>query len=237
MTGFEEVTIGDCRLINADCRDVLPTLGKFDLLLTDPPYGVNMGKRINAGVRRDEYLSFDDSPEALIEYVIPFVELAISKCLRSCITPGVRNARLYPAPSHSGAIYYPAASGCNAWGFSCWQPILYYGNDPYAGKGSRPDSFQSVEAVEKNGHPCPKPIGQIRWLLDRCSFSGDSVVDPFMGSGTTGVACAQSGRSFTGIERERKYFDIACERIERAYAQGKLFAPEIVKPQQAEIAV
>ena len=84
-------------------------------------------------------------------------------------------------------------------------------------------------------HPTQKPLPLIAWCLER-SGNTKTVLDPFMGSGTTGVACAQSGRSFTGVERERKYFDIACERIERAYAQGKLFAPEIVKPQQAEIA-
>ena len=73
------------------------------------------------------------------------------------------------------------------------------------------------------------------WCLQQYK-DAKTVLDPFMGSGTTGVACAQSGRTFTGIERERKYFDIACERIERAYAQGKLFQPEPAKPEQQEIA-
>ena len=73
------------------------------------------------------------------------------------------------------------------------------------------------------------------WCLQQYK-DAKTVVDPFMGSGTTGVACIQSGRAFTGIERERKYFDIAVERISRAYAQGKLFSPEIAKPEQVEIA-
>jgi site-specific DNA-methyltransferase (adenine-specific)/modification methylase len=59
-----------------------------------------------------------------------------------------------------------------------------------------------------------------------------TILDPFMGSGTTGVACAQMGRSFIGIEREPKYFDIACKRIEAAYAQGQLFAEPVAKPEQ-----
>ena len=87
---------------------------------------------------------------------------------------------------------------------------------------------------EERFHPTQKPVAVMAWCLDQVP-AAKTVLDPFMGSGTTGVACAQSGRAFTGIERERKYFDIACERISRAYAQGKLFAPEIVKPQQAEI--
>lgn len=65
----------------------------------------------------------------------------------------------------------------------------------------------------------------MRWLVNRVSLAGESVLDPFMGSGTTGVACAQLDRKFIGIEIEPKYFDIACRRIEQAYAQGKLFEP------------
>ena len=86
---------------------------------------------------------------------------------------------------------------------------------------------------ERNGHPTQKPLALMAWCLDRASSQNRP--DPFMGSGTTGVACAQSGRAFTGIERERKYFDIACERIERAYAQGKLFQPEQATPEQQEL--
>ena len=74
-------------------------------------------------------------------------------------------------------------------------------------------------------HPTQKPVELMRWCV---SFAPDAqtVLDPFMGSGTTGVACAQMGKAFTGIERERKYFDIACERISRAQAQGTLLPPE-----------
>ena len=71
-------------------------------------------------------------------------------------------------------------------------------------------------------HPTQKPVRLMEWCI---GFFPDSVIlDPFMGSGTTGVACANLGRKFIGIEIEPKYFDIACERIEMAYAQGRLFA-------------
>ena len=75
--------------------------------------------------------------------------------------------------------------------------------------------------AERAGHPTQKPVRVMAWSLE---FAPDAqtVLDPFMGSGTTGVACAQLGKAFTGIERERKYFDIACERIRRAQAQGSL---------------
>jgi DNA modification methylase len=73
------------------------------------------------------------------------------------------------------------------------------------------------------GHPTQKPVRVMEWSL---SFAegAQTVCDPFMGSGTTGVACANHGKQFFGIERERKYFDMACERIARAQAQDRLFA-------------
>ena len=75
---------------------------------------------------------------------------------------------------------------------------------------------------DKEQHPTQKPLRLIEWCL---SFAPDArtVCDPFMGSGTTGVACVDIGKAFVGIERERKYFDIACRRIEQAYAQPRLF--------------
>ena len=89
------------------------------------------------------------------------------------------------------------------------------------------DSFSSVEPAEKNGHPCPKPIRQVIWMVNRMTRNkDDSILDPFMGSGTTGVAAIQLGRKFIGIEREPKYFDIACRRIEQAYKQRPLFEAE-----------
>ena len=68
----------------------------------------------------------------------------------------------------------------------------------------------------------PKPVGWMRWLVALTTRRGETVLDPFMGSGTTGVAAVQQGREFIGIERERAYFDIACERIKQAQAQGSL---------------
>jgi site-specific DNA-methyltransferase (adenine-specific)/modification methylase len=80
-------------------------------------------------------------------------------------------------------------------------------------------------------HPTMKPLPVMLWTIEK---AGDinSILDPFMGSGTTGVAAIQLGRSFIGIEREPKYFDIACKRIEQAVAQGQLFAPE--QPKQVQ---
>jgi adenine-specific DNA-methyltransferase len=73
-------------------------------------------------------------------------------------------------------------------------------------------------------HPTQKPVSLMMHIVKVSSRAGGVVLDPFMGSGTTGVACVNLGRKFIGIEIERKYFDIACERIEAAYSQGRLFA-------------
>jgi len=102
---------------------------------------------------------------------------------------------------------------------------IYYEKDPYlqTRKGSRPDSFSSTERAEKNGHPCPKPIGQSNWLLNRCSFAGEKILDPFMGSGTTGVVCAANDRDFIGIEKDISYFRIAEDLIKSASAKYGTF--------------
>ena len=90
---------------------------------------------------------------------------------------------------------------------------------------------------EKNGHPCPKPLGFMERLIERATLDGETVLDPFMGSGTTGVACARLGRRFIGVEIEPRYFDIACRRIEDAQRQGDMFRPQpAAKAQQLTLA-
>lgn len=185
--------------------------GSIDVVLTDPPYGVELGKN-----SKSSYLNSTDKAED----VIPMVNEALKECLRIAkivvMTPGVKNMFAYPKPDHVGSFFYPAATGMNKWGFSCWQPIFFYGKDPYLAKrmGSRPDSLASTERAEKNGHPCPKPIGQWEWLLKRISFEGQTICDPFMGSGTTGIACKNLNRNFIGIELDETYYQIAKQRIE-----------------------
>ena len=87
---------------------------------------------------------------------------------------------------------------------------------------------------EDRFHPTQKPVAVMKWVIDLCP-KADTILDPFMGSGTTGVAAVQMGRKFIGIEREPKYFDIACERIEHAQAQATLFDFVDNAPQQAAL--
>lgn len=206
----------------ADSRDVLHHLNGIDVVLTDPPYGVKLGhKPNNQRFDRKKYTKVDDTPEFIDAVVLPVIEQCRKIAKRVIVTPGVKNMFAYPPPEHVGAFYYPAASGCNSWGFSCWQPILYYGKDPYGGKGSRPDSFISTEAAEKNGHPCPKPIGQWKKLLQRVGLPGETVLDPFMGSGTTLVAARDLGLKAVGIEISEGYCRIAVERLRQSIFHWK----------------
>lgn len=220
---MREEIIGDARLILGDCREILPTLSGIDACVTDPPYGVGMA-----------YEGTEDTPEFVRDVAVPVINDCRKIASRVILTPGIKNLFLYSRPDHTGAIYYPAGAGCNSWGFTCWQPILYYGKDPYGGQGSKPDSFSATDSAEKLAHPCPKPIGQMRRILVRTTLAGETVLDPFMGSGTTGVACAKLGRKFIGIEIDPGYFDIACRRIQKAYDQPDMFiAPPAKSTQEA----
>lgn len=100
-------------------------------------------------------------------------------------------------------------------------------------KGAKATAIYSTETAEKNGHPCPKPIGWMRWIVSLSTRAGETIVDPFMGSGTTGIASVELGRKFIGIEIEPKYFDIAVRRIQAAIDAPDLFI-EQPKPAKQE---
>ena len=130
---------------------------------------------------------------------------------------------MLPPADAIGGIYLPSGMGRNSWGFASLQHCLFYGCAPDLHKGAKATAMYSTEVSEKNGHPCPKPIGWMKWVIGLASRKAETILDPFMGSGTTGVAAVQMGRKFIGIEREPKYFDIACKRIEQAYSQPDFF--------------
>lgn len=227
----EVVTIGNATLYHGDCLEILPTLPKVDAVVTDPPYGINLGNHAAAKDGRAEhvlvkggYESYDDTEENLCAIVVPAVVQSIAIAKRGLVFCASSNIWHFPRASMIGGVYLPAAQGRNTWGFTSFWPCLLYGSAPNLNLGCRATAHRSTAAAEKSYHPCPKPIDWMMWAVSLASGNGDEVLDPFMGSGTTGVACANLGRSFIGIEIERKYFDIACERIENAQRQTRLFA-------------
>ena len=233
--------IGDCTLYLGDCRDILPTLGKVDAVVTDPPYGVNLGRHKGAhdtrktALRKAGYASYDDTIENFQAIIAPALCDAISLANRSAVWISDKGAWCLPTPSAIGGAFVPSAMGRNPWGFATFQHCLFYGVAPDLHKGAKPTGFRSTEAAEVNGHPCPKPIGWMRWTLSIATRCSETVLDPFMGSGTTGVACVLDDRSFIGIELEPTYFDIACRRIEDAYKQPRLFDEPAPKPVQQSL--
>lgn len=237
--------IGNATLYLGDCKDVMVTIPdkSVDAVITDPPYGVNfIGKTTKNTVNRPS-LVYDDSDENFEKNVMPAVKMAINKFGRAAIFCGNRRLHEYPKPKDIGGIICPSGAGCSSWGFSCFNPVVFYGTSPYLAKGlgSRPTAIvMNIPGMqvtgEKNEHPCPKPIAFMEWIVGIASLPQETVLDPFMGSGTTGVACMNLKRNFIGIEIEPKYFDIACKRIEDAQKQLSLFdMPEAKEPEQIEM--
>lgn len=191
-------------IYHADCREILPTLPKIDLVLTDPPYGVkgeqnskNKASWSVSGVRRkNDYLSCVDSVEYVRTVVVPGFECALSKSERAIITPGNKCLTLYPMPDSFGSFWQPASVGLQPWGRADSQPIFYYGKFPRESRLilGQSLSWKLTESPEPNGHPCPKPFDAWIRLCGIGSLEGDTICDPFMGSGTTLRAVKDLGR-------------------------------------------
>lgn len=235
MTYREEV-IGDCRLILGDCREVLPTIGRLDAVVTDPPYGIGADRGAGGG----GYDGFGggkkrtpkayaggwdkERPEAdLFALILSVAPLHIiwGGNYFSDVLPVSQKwlwwDKLQTMPTYSdGELAWTSLPGTSTKKFT------------YNGSG--------LHAREKERlHPTQKPVALIDWCLALLP-SASLICDPFMGSGTTGVSCVNLERAFVGIERDPAYFDIACRRIEQAYAQPRLFAePTPTKPIQQSL--
>jgi DNA modification methylase len=206
-----------------------PTLADIDAVVTDPPYGVGLTAKANKWVANegDGYTSTDDNPDEIQTVCVPAIELCRVVARSVAVTPGTRCAFLYPAPDALGGIYNRNGAGSGKWGFECLAPVLFYGKDPYlaSGQGRRPNSWEQpgTDFADKLEHPCPKPPRLSRWLVNRASLTGETVLDPFMGSGSFGVAAVTMDRFYIGIEKDPGYFEIAVQRIRAAQDQGDLF--------------
>src|SRR4030095_2850120 len=203
---------GDCRDV---LRDVLPKLTS-GVLVTDPPYGVDFaGKKTKRRQKRTGgYLGSDegDIGPAIVSMALPWL-------VRGLVFTGVRQLFAYPEPRDVGCVYTPSGTGYGPWVFCTLHPILLYGKSPDNTK--HPPSLLTYDGThEPNGHPCPKPIRWMRWAVMISTIESDTVLDPFMGSGTTLRAAKDLGRRAIGIEVEERYCEIAANRM----AQGVLFA-------------
>jgi site-specific DNA-methyltransferase (adenine-specific)/modification methylase len=186
-----------------------------DAVVTDFPYGIG-----------EKYASFDDTQDNLAILVSAVMPELLRVARVVLVTPGNGNQHLYPKPDWTLAWVERAGSGMNRWGFTCWQPVLAYGKNPYLARrlGLRPDVFMgNGERSSNKEHPCAKPMGVMRWMVERATaVPGTTVLDPFTGSGTTGVACIETGRNFIGCEIDPGYVEIARRRIAEAAARPML---------------
>lgn len=201
-------------IYHGDCREILPQLPKVDLVLTDPPYGVNGGSGTKGLGRasKHNYSSFDDTPENVIKEIIPrFIECLVM-CSRAIVTPGSLVCNSYPQPDSIGSLIQWATASMQKWGRCDSQPIFYYGRDPRLGQTISFCSFDNKTFDKIDGFPCPKPEAIWAKLVIKGSLVGETILDPFLGSGTTAYCAKKLNRKCIGIEIEEKYCEIAAKR-------------------------
>lgn len=225
-----KVTIGNCTLYNGDCMDVMPFLGGGFDLLTDPPYGIGADKdmhekgelgkkygKAQVAKRRYAKTDWDSAPPAdnVFDYMRSISEHQI-------IFGG---NYFHLPPSRCWLVWDKQVNGAFADCELAWTNL----DKPVRKIEWMWNGMLRKGQETRNTHPTQKPLGVMSWCITHLQ-SNRTILDPFMGSGTTGVACVKAGRSFIGIEREPSYFDIACERIQKAYDQPDMFvAPPSAK--------
>ena len=274
--------IGNAELWLGDCREILPTIGKVDAVVTSPPYAQQRKYISFIGDKYQSLLSvLADTPchaetqilvnlgliyrdGFVIEYWEPFKRDMAEAMWRffgwyvwdkGFGAPGNWNGRL--APAHEFIFHFNK----NSKPVHKWVPTnpLYQGRKkPGTGLRKANGEMSGISSPEKCGqlvkvpdsvlritpqqarngieceHPAVFPVELPSHLIKSFSCQGETIVDPFMGSGTTGVACVKLGRKFIGVEIEEKYFSIACRRIEQAYRQADLFIKQPEEKQKQE---
>jgi site-specific DNA-methyltransferase (adenine-specific) len=221
--------IGNATLYLGDCMDILPTLEKVDAVITDPPYGMSF----QSNYRNDKHLKIanDDTADLACEVIY----WSIKKAGHS----------VYAFGRWDNVVDYPKPKSLITWVKNNWsmgdlqheharqtEVAFFYAGPEHSFPSGRPSDVISWARTGNENHPTEKPVGLMAAFI---KWTNGIVCDPFMGSGTTGVAAVQMGREFIGIEREPKYFDIACQRIEDAQRITDMFGfnePKSDKPKQ-----
>jgi site-specific DNA-methyltransferase (adenine-specific) len=206
--------IGDCTLYLGDCRDVLPTLGKVDAVVTDPPYGMEF--RSNYRTVRHSAIANDAEEWPLT--LATAIDVAHSKYV-FCRWDDLQRVRK-PKSMVTWVKNNWSMGDLNHEHARQTEVALFYPGEGHHFPTGRPTDVIEVGRTGNNFHPTEKPVDLMSAIV---RWTSGFVLDPFMGSGTTGVACVKLGRKFIGIELDESYFNIACERIRKAYAQPDMF--------------
>lgn len=221
----EKVVIGNATLYLADCLEILPTLEKVSAVIADPPYGINLAKlsgtsrnRWNDGTAYGFEIVGDDAP------FDPVPWLSFDKVV---LFGGNHFGSRLPDAScwlvwdkRDGGTSDSCADCEMAWTNLKGPARLY----SHKWRGMVRAGEENVSSGGLRVHPAQKPVALMAWVIEQCRLSGEALIlDPYMGSGTCGVAAVRGGYRYIGVEIEKRYFEIACKRIEHEQAQGKLF--------------
>ena len=214
-------------VIHGDCLDVMREMGddSVDAVITDPPYGLDF-----------PYPSYEDTRENLARLIEAFFPLARRVCRRLVVLPGISQVSFYPDPEWIGCVTWNTTGSRGYYGYTQWMPVLLYGPD-LDGIGSVNGGVLKSDTLRISGgggvgfrrqdseslHVCPKPITIMNKIIERFTEPDDFVLDPFCGSGSTGVSCRTQGRRFMGVEIAEEYCDLARGRIATAAQQTSLF--------------
>lgn len=240
MSPFREEIIGDARLILADCRDVLPTLSDVDVCVTDAPYLVTSGGFGDleggfGGWIKDSY----DNKGAIVACDLDWADwltlipAALSEHAHVYLFSNDRNLTLARSAAegaglkfHRLLVWDKRAALPNRWYQQTCEFVLFMRK----GKAfmiNFPSSkaLQSIFQRDESEHPTEKPVSLCQLYIENSTKPGALVLDPFAGSGTTGVAALKSGRRFVGCEIDQRWFDVACRRLEAATRSPTLFDP------------
>lgn len=230
LQGFRQERIGDCWLINGDCREVVPLLPRVDVVLTDPPYGMEF--RSNRPKVRPKFhaIKNDDNTEAL---------------QWACGLEADHSKYVFCRWDNLPDV--PKPKSCVTWIKNNWsmgdlhgeharqtEIALFYPGPKHLFPSGRPSDVISAPRTGNEWHPTEKPV-QLIWHVAK--WTSGTILDPFMGSGTTGVACVKLGRRFIGIEIDPGYFEIACKRIRDAYAQPDMFIEQDKQPKPEQLSL
>lgn len=229
---LREEKIGDCHLILGDCLEVMQGRGGVDAVVTDPPYGI--GEAAGKNKSRGNIAAAKDYGDDDWDDIPP--PKAVFDMLRKISNHQIIfGGNYFDLPATSCYLVWDKLNGDNDFA-DCelawtnlqkavrriqyrWNGMLRQNNEP------------------RGDHPTQKPVGVMKWAINHLPADVETILDPFMGSGTTGVACVKLGRKFIGIEISEKYFGIACRRIEDAYSRPDMFIPQPKKAEQLSMGV
>lgn len=221
---------GFYKLINGDCLEIMKQIPEHsvDMILCDPPYGIDyQSNRVSKEKRKDKILN-DKKPFTMFipevkriiksnSSVMIFTRWDVQQKFIDCMYENelyVKNVIIWDKVVH-GMGDLKRSYG------SRYESILFHSENKFRFNGKRPQDIIACKRVSAGNmiHPNEKPIGLLETLITQCSLSNNIVLDLFMGSGSTGVACMQTGRRFIGIELDEHYFDVSCGRMEQAYQE------------------